>query len=229
MKGKKDKHLILEFTEFNAQRLNPDSARMGISVDNPQLSVNAFDKHEDAIRAGISKINNILNSLSNSSTYRSLKSKLALEKQKIQSMKVQRIIKSNEVNYDVYIAFVIDEEEYYGVIKDILDDKPQVISEVFKDSELIQSKEWVIRTSGLLIKAVKTWLKPEKGLYKFLNEELLCYSEKTGDMLKITKGETIQVIGSNNIKIKIDFKGEICNLVNDNYIYFNWWFEKVNK
>ena len=74
--------LILEFTEFNALRLNPDSAQMSIHVDNPQLSINAFDKHEDSIRAGISKINDIINSISSTSAYRSLKSKLSLEEYK---------------------------------------------------------------------------------------------------------------------------------------------------
>ena len=78
--------LILEFSEFNAQRLNPDSAHMGVSVDNPQLSVNAFDKHEDAIRTGVSRINNILHSLANTSSFRALKSKLGLESQKIENL-----------------------------------------------------------------------------------------------------------------------------------------------
>ena len=87
--------LILEFTEFNAQRLNPDSAQMGVHVDDPQLSINAFDKHEDAIRAGVSRINNILSTLANTSSFRALKSKLGLESQNIESLKVQRIIKND--------------------------------------------------------------------------------------------------------------------------------------
>ena len=89
--------LILEFTEFNAQRLNPDSAQMSIHVDNPQLSIGAFDKHEDAIRTGLTRINNILNTLSNSSTYKSLKSKLSLEEQQITNLKILRIVSNDSV------------------------------------------------------------------------------------------------------------------------------------
>ena len=111
--------LILEFSEFNAQRLNPDSAQMGVSVDNPQLSVNAFDKHEDAIRTGVSRINNILHSLANTSSFRALKSKLGLESQNLEFLKVLRITKTDQVNYTVYVSFVIDGEEYYGYINNI--------------------------------------------------------------------------------------------------------------
>ena len=52
--------LILEFTEFNIQRMNPDSARASIHVDDPQLSIDAFDKHQDGIRQALSRINDIL-------------------------------------------------------------------------------------------------------------------------------------------------------------------------
>jgi hypothetical protein len=103
--NKKNK-LILEFSEFNAMRLNPDSAQPSISVDNRELSTGAFDKHEDAIRAGISRISGILNTLSNTSSFRSLKSKLALEDQKITNLKVLRIFNSDRVNWDFYISFV---------------------------------------------------------------------------------------------------------------------------
>ena len=161
--------LILEFTEFNANRMNPDSAQMAVNVDNPQLSINAFDKHEDGIRAGISRINNILHSLSNTASFRALKSKFSLEQQQIQKLKVLRIVSADNVNYDVYLSFVIDEQEYFGLIENILSSNSTFKSEVFKDFDLVQSKEWVIRTKGLIIKTVKKWLQPEEGKYKLIN------------------------------------------------------------
>ncbi len=220
--------LILEFTEFNAQRLNPDSAQMAVHVDDPQLSINAFDKHEDAIRAGISRINNILHSLANSSSFRSLKSKLSLEAQKIDSLKILRISKVNEINYDAYISFKIDDEEYYGVIHNLTSVNPSFKSEVFKDSHLIQSKEWIIRTKGLIVKTVKQWLKPEVGSYSLINDEVICYSVDTGKMAKITKGSVVEVIRTYDNKILIKYMNEYYTLNNDNFIYFNWWFEKMD-
>lgn len=220
--------LILEFTEFNAQRLNPDSAQMGVSVDDPQLSINAFDKHEDAIRSGVSRINNILQSLANTSSFRALKSKLGLESQKVESLVVQRIVKKDEVNYTIYVSFIIDGEQYYGFVEKILDKDPTFKSEVFKDTDLIQTKEWVIRTKGLIIKTLKKWLRPEEGRYKLLNNEVICYSIETGKMAKINKDSEIEVIRSYDNKILIKYENDFYNLVNDNYIYFNWWFERLN-
>ena len=224
MSGKN--RLILEFSEFNAQRLNPDSAQMAVSVDSPQLSVNAFDKHEDAIRTGVSRINNILHSLANTSSFRALKSKLGLESQNLEFLKVLRITKSDQVNYTVYVSFVIDGEEYYGYINNITSREPSFTSEVFKDTDLIQTKEWVIRTKGLVIKTLKKWLRPEEGLYKLENDSVICYSIDTGKMAKIEKGSDVEVIRSYDNKILIKYENDFYNLVNDNFIYFNWWFEK---
>ncbi len=225
MKDRKSR-LILEFTEFNAQRMNPDTVQPAGQVDNPALSLNAFDKHQDSIRQAMSRINDILFNLSGTNAYRNLRSKLGLESQNIQNMKVLRIVKSNNINYDVYISFIIDEQEYWGVIKNILI-SPEVQSEVFKDQDLFQTKEWIIKTKGLLTKVIKTWLKPEPGKYRLINDDIICYSVDTGKMLKMDKGTEVELIRSFDNKIVVKHEAELYNLVGDNFIYFNWWFEKV--
>ena len=223
---KQKNRLILEFTEFNLQRMNPDSARASIHVDDPQLSINAFDKHQDKIRVAMSRINDILYNLKGTSAYSQLRSRLALEEQDIQSLKILRIIKSNNINYDVYISFVIMDEEYYGVVKNIMN-LPEVKSEAFRDYDLYQSKEWVIKIKGLLVKTIKTWLKPDPGIYKLINDEVICYSVETGKMHKLTKGIEVELVRAHSDKIIIKIGEDYCNLVGDNYIYFNWWFEKI--
>lgn len=223
---KRRNKLILEFTEFDAGRLNPDSAQMAVNVDNPQLSVNAFDRHEDSIRMGISRINNILNTLSNTAAFRSLKSKFALEEQQIKALKVLRIAKADNINYDVYLCFIIDETEYFGVIENILTPDAKFKSEVFKDFDLVQSKEWIIRTKGLIIKTLRKWLQVEQGNYKLVNDEVICYSVDTGKMMRLERGSEVEVVRSFDNKIVIKYKNDYYNLVNDNFIYFNYWFEK---
>lgn len=219
--------LILEFTEFNLQRLNPDSARISTHVDDPQLSINAFDKHQDAIRQAMSRINDILYNLSGTNAYKTLRSKLALEDQNIQKMKILRIIKSDSINYDIYITFVIEDVEYWGVVKNIMNSNPELKSEVFKDYDLYQTKEWVVKIKGLIIKTIKTWLKPEPGTYRLLNDEVICYSVETGKQLRMEKGIEIELVRSHDNKIIIKHESDYYNLVGDNYIYFNWWFEKI--
>lgn len=225
---KKRNRLILEFTEFNLNRMNPDSVNYPTpNVDDPQLSINAFDKHQDAIRMGIARINGILQTLSNSASFRQLKSKLSLEDQNIRSMKVLRIVKSNNIDYDVYISFNVADEEYWGQIENILDKNPTFTSEIFKDYDLVQSKEWVIKLKGLVIKTVKAWLNPEEGNYKLLNDEAFCFSVDTGRLLRLEKNSEIEVIRAFENKVLIKYSNEYYHMVGDNYVYFNWWFEKL--
>ncbi len=223
---RRNKHLILEFTEFNLQRFNPDSARASIHVDDPKLSIDAFDKHQDAIRAAMSRITDILMNVKGTTAYSQLRSKLALENQDIQNLKIQKIIK-NGINYDCYIVVTIDEQEYWGVIEDILGQNTDFTSELFKDVDLYQPIEWTIKIKGLVIKTVKEWLKPEQGTYRLLNDEVICYSQETGKLLKMEQGIEIELVRAYDEKLVIRYESNVYNLVGDNYIYFNWWFEKI--
>lgn len=224
---KRSKHLILEFTEFNAQRFNPDSVQSSVHVDDPKLSTNAFDKHEDLVRQAISQIGQLQGSLMGSAAYRTLKSKLSLEDQEIQELKIIRIVK-NSLQYDIYLSFKIQEEEYWGVIKDILGNS-EFKSEVFKDHDLVQTKEWVIKMKGLIVKIVKKFLKPQFGEFRSLSDEIICYSLVTGKMLKMNKGSEIEVLKSYDNKIIFEYEGDKYALTGDNFIYFNWWFEPINQ
>lgn len=224
---KKRNYLIREFTEFNLQRFNSDSAQASTHVNDPGLSIDAFDRHQDGIRQAMSRINDILMNLKGTSAYSNLRSKLALENQDIQNLKIQKILK-NGIQYDVYIAVTIDGEEYWGVVEDILGLNTEFTSELFKDYDLYQPIEWVIKIKGLVIKTIKEWLKPESGMYRLLNDEVICYSTETGKQLKMSKGIEIELIRSHSNKIIVKYESDYYNLIGDNYIYFNWWFEKIS-
>jgi hypothetical protein len=226
---KKRNKLILEFTEFNMQRLNPDSVQASMHVDDPSLSTNAFDKHQDGIRQAMSRVNDILWNLTGSNAYKNLRGKLALEDQDIKSMKILRILKVNGINYDVYVTFVIGDNEYWGVINGILTADAELESEVFKDYDLYQAKEWIIKIKGLIIKTIKTWMKPEPGKYKLINDEVICFSIETGRQLEMQKGIEIDVVRAYDNRIVIRHESETYNLVGDNFVYFNWWFENIDK
>lgn len=226
---KRKNKLILEFTEFNLQRFGSETGGTGAPmVDNPQLSLDAFDKHQSGIRQAMSRIDDILYNLKGTSAYSSLRSKLALEDQDIQSIKILRIVKSNSVNYDVYLTIRIDDEEYWGQIINITGLAPKFESEVFKDFDLYQPKEWTIKIKGLVIKTIKTWLRPDPGMYQLLNDEVICYSVDTGKQLRMEKGIEVELVRSHDDKIIVRHDGESYNLVGDNFIYFNYWFEKID-
>lgn len=218
--------LILEFTEFNNMRLNPDVGQMAVNVPNPQLSINAFDKHQDVIRQATSKLNGLLQSLSNSTQFNILKSKLSLESQNITSMKVIRILK-NGIKYDVYIEFIIGENSYWGVVEDVLDESPNVKSEAFKDGDLVLTPEWVIKTKGLIVKIIKRWLTPENGKYKLIANDVYCTSVNSGKLLDISKNTEVEVVRSYDNKIVIKHDSDYYELTGDNYVYFNYWFMRI--
>lgn len=218
---------INETSEFNFQRTNPDSGNMAVHVDNPELSTNAFDKHENSIRDATSRLTGLLKTLSNTPQFAILKSRLTLEQQDIKSMRIIRIVSSNSINYDIYVSFTIQEQNYWGVVKNILDDEPSFTSEVFKNTDLVLTKEWVIKIKGLIIKILKRWLTPENGNYKLVNDIAHCISVETGKLLSIENGTEIEVIRSHDNKIVIKYNSQYYNLVNDNYVYFNYWFVKL--
>ncbi len=105
---------------------------------------------------------------------------------------------------------------------------PDLKSEVFKDYDLFQSKEWIIKTKGLIVKTLKEWLKPEPGNYRLVNDEVICYSVETGKQLSMERGLEIELIRAHSDKLVISHESESYNLVGDNYIFFNWWFEKID-
>lgn len=229
--NKRKNKLLLEFSEFSLQRYNSDSRMVSVgTTTDPTLSVNAFDRHEDSIRVGMSRINNLMKSLSNSNAYKSLKQKLTFEKQTPSSIKILRIIPDN-ADYSAYITTVINEMEYDGVIKNILSKNPVFNSNIFNSDALVQSEEWQIRLKGLIVESIKKWLNIEPNKYTLLNDKVDCLNINTGNIKTISKGTTIEVlntsINENKITIKVD--NDVYMLTRDNFIYFNYWFEKSIK
>lgn len=227
-KYKKD-DIIREFSEFNLQKFNSDNTDVSIGLTpDKSLSVNAFDKHEDSIRSGMSRINTIMRSLSNSSAYRNLKSKLTLEKQRPENLKILRILPNN-VDYFVYLTFNIDGNEYNGVIKNILSKKPIFNSNVFQDNNLIQSKEWQIRIEGLIIESFKEFINIEPGKYKIINDKIICNNNNSGSQKILNRDDIIEVIKTNITENKIIIKNnnDLYTLTKNSFIYFNYWFEKL--
>jgi hypothetical protein len=43
------------------------------------------------------------------------------------------------------------------------------------------------------------------------------------------KGIEVELIRAHDSKIIVKCETDYYNLVGDNYIYFNWWFEKVRR
>lgn len=225
---KRSKNLILEFTEFNAMRMGHDAAATAPHVDNPGLSINAFDKHQDRIRGALSQLGTLHKALSGTNGYKNLRAQLGLEEQDLQGLKIIRVVKSNMLQYDVYVLFLIREKEYWGVVKDIFGNTT-FKSEVFNDNSLLQTITWTKRITGLLIKTIKKWFKPQFGSYKLLSDEINCYSSINGKLMILPQDSQIEVLKSYNDRIIFEYENDQYTLTGDNFIYFNWWFEPIKE
>ena len=150
-----------------------------------------------------------------------------MDDQDITSLKVLRIIKSNN-SYDAFISFIVDDYEYFGKITDLIGMDTDLKSEIFKDYDLYQPKEWVIKIKGTIIKYIRNWVKIKPGHYKCLVDSVICNDNLTGERLIIDKNKKIEVEYTSSTKIKIQYKGKKYDITNDGYVYFNYWFEKID-
>lgn len=222
------KHLkkFNELTEFNHAGFNPEgSGVVGYSHD-PQLGMDSYDQHASTVLSATRRLNSILSTLNNSGFIYSVTNDRLINGQEIKDIKIQRMYPNGANNLDVYLTFDILDKEYYGVIKNFDTINPEVRSEVFSEPTLITSREWIIRTKGLLLKCVRLWMEIEKGEYLAM-KDILVTGTLTGNLYTITKGSKIKVLKCYDNKLIIEQKGIECLMDGLNYYYFNWWFEKI--
>lgn len=220
--------LILEFTEFNNMRLGSDSVPQSTHVDNPSLSLGAYNRFTNNVKNSLNKLNDLYKKISMTSTGMHLKKQKPLELTDIKNIVIQRIFPSNDIYFNVYFTFELEDQEYFGVIRNINSSDPILTSEVFKDYNIFGSKEWAIRIKGNLIKVIKQWLTPPKGKYVSL-KEIDAYDKLTGHKMLLPQESIIKVISSDDKYITIEHEDRVYTLRNDNYYYFNYYFKEYKK
>ncbi len=225
---KRKPKLILEFTEFNLQKMNSDSVQASTHVDDQQLSLDAFDKHQDLIRQANARLNSIMGGVMNTNSWAALRKALMSDRQEVSSLKILRILPNNAGDWDVYIEFIIDEKDYWGVIRNITSRDAILTSEVFKDqNNLMITKEWIIRTRGIIQKTIKKFLTPQPGEWRSL-KEIIAVDVNTGEEKILNGGTVIKLERAYDNKIVFSISNKYYQLSGSNWIYFNWWFEKVD-
>lgn len=225
---KRKPNLILEFTEFNHQRMNSDSVQASTHTDDPQLSAGAFDKHQDLIKQANARLNSIMGGVMNTNTWAALRKALMSDRQEITALKILRILPNNAGDWDVYVEFNIDEKDYWGVIRNITTRDATLTSEVFKDmTNLMVSKEWIIRTKGIVQKTIKKFLTPQQGEWRSL-KEIIAVDINTGEEKILNGGTVIKVERAFDNRIVFSISNKYYQLTGANWIYFNWWFERVD-
>jgi hypothetical protein len=219
------RYLITEMTEFNLQRMGTDNTPMAVHVDNPELSADAYDKNIDIKRQANVRLNNILHNVFMSGGDHKTADRRIIEDQEFTNLKVLRMVIDN-VNITIYFSFIIQEKEYFGVIKKFDTENPDFDCECFRDNELYQNKEWQIRIKGLVIKILEQWMAVESGEYKAL-KDVEAYNTERGTLNMIKAGSTIEVLRSSYEDIVISVNNETFTIKGKNYYFFNYYFEPV--
>lgn len=217
-----------ELTEFRLQQFDNPIHPWVNQPNDPNLSFDAYDKHIDSVRMANIRLNQIIASLIQNGQVYNRREDRIIDRQEISNLVIQRMYNNDGNDIDVYIQFEIAEKEYFGVIKNFIFD-PKLNTEAFRDPDLILTKEWVIRTRGLIIKAIKSWLNIEPGTYKAL-KEIYTTCNLTGSLYKIKKNSEIKVLRCFDEKIIADIGNNIQSTIDGkNFYYFNYFFQKIEK
>lgn len=169
--------------------------------------VNALAKHlfPDGIQAYISSINNV-------------------EEIEISKVSILKMIPLNiGIGFNMYIKFNIGEVEIFGKFEKIgIDLKPKFIcSEI--DKLNIEER---IKITGKLWNTILDWFKVKPGIYKCNMKDVMVYTE-LGQLKNINQNNIIEVIFSDQDKIKFKLENITYIIKKPTYYWFNWYFEKI--
>ena len=224
---KNKEYLIREFTEFNFLRMNSDSVPQSTHTDNPSLSLGSYNRFQMNMASTVQNLNHLFKSINTTSRGVNLFKGSTIGMDSIKDIKILRIFERDDIYWDVYISFLIEDKEYYGVIKKINDKNVEFYSEAFKDPMLAISNEWIIRVKGNIIKTIKRWLNPSVGNNFVSLKEINAVDQKTGEIVLIQEDSKIKVVRTMDEEIFIQYEDSNYILKGKNYYFFNYYFERV--
>ena len=153
---------------------------------------------------------------------------------KFTDFKILRININSSLYIDIYISFVFDEEEYFGVYKNFNNiQKEPFKTDLFTDSNYNYiDKEYRLKLDNYFRKVLYKWFKPRKGNYTTL-KDIVC-KDSMGKKITIPNNNIVEIKFSNDDKngdasIDILYKNKLYVLDKNDYYYFNYWFEKIDK
>lgn len=145
----------------------------------------------------------------------------------ITKLSILRIVpNSNAIGLNIYIRFELqingEPNEIWGKFDNVgLDMKPKFMCQELQTLDL----ETTIKITGKLWNIISNWFKAKTGIYKCLAKEVLVYSE-LGQLKKLSEGNVIEVLSSDETKIKVKYDNTVYFIKRPTYYWFNWNFKK---
>lgn len=236
------KEAYSEFNQFSQLNVTPSSlgfAGYGFAIDN-SLSIygqkdspytNQYYRTPMMVNTLLGVIQQVQKDITNN--YGNIKFDYFLEDvEKYSDFKILRININNNLCVDVYISFLLNGEEFFGVFKNFNSINRQLLkTDLFSDYRYRYiDYEYKLKLDNYFKKILEKWFRPSNGVYKCLADEVQCY-DKMGNKFNIKKNTKIEVKSSSgNITdpyVKFFYKNEIYIINGNNYYFFNYWFNKI--
>ena len=251
MKLLKFEEFILENSEFNQYQQGNvgmdafGSGGYGFATD-PGLSIYSDDNrvYQDQYARSAGTTNKLMQmaqgagkNLFNDPRFNRKNDRFLEDSEYFKKLKILRMVQNQNLKLDIYISFEFNEQEFFGVFKNFngLIKPPALTSpELLNNNQYpYMDKEYFLKLNNFLYKKLYNWFKPKPGLYVNLKENNQIIDDM-GRLLFLDKGKIVEVMGfnedeNNDPYITIKMKGQTYYIEKNNYFWFNWRFEEVNK
>lgn len=208
----------------------PQSSNFNHQIDDYSLSSDPSDRLSNNIKSGVFRMTSIMNDLFRNGTIDSGHESDYSDLEKISEFKILRIFKNDIFLLDIYISFIVDEIEYYGVFKNYGGvRKHEFKSEILTSGEY--NKNFLMKLEGILIKAMERFFVPKRGMYTSMGTFIV--EDKFGVKHTIKKGKSVKVEKAVSgldryIHLEVDIDGEMeaFYIKNLDFYFFNYTFRE---
>lgn len=205
------------------------------TVDDHNMSVDGYDRFALSQQGMVKRLNDMMGKMFGQS-FPVMELEVE-ELDKLEHLKILRTVRNDSGNLDIFISFVLDGTEYYGVFWNYGGTMhPEFISEIQKLHGYI-AKDKFARLQGILLRTIEKWFEDLSDSYILNNDQQLAY-DYMGHNYIIKKGTKVLYLDSNldpnhrhiKIRVKVDRKN-----VKDLYIkgldvfFFKYWFEPIDE
>lgn len=148
--------------------------------------------------------------------------------------KILRISPNHSLTLDIYISFTLEDEEFFGVFKKFnWIQKPELLSDLFTDSRFTYiDNRYRLKLSNYFYKVLVKWFIPKLGEYMTLKD--VPVNNEMGEVKQIPKDNKIIVSAHTEDKdgtpyITVVYRDEKYFINKNDYYFFNYWCEKIEK
>lgn len=219
---------VYKFDEYTL--LNENNFSFNNQANDPTLSSDASNRNTMDMKNSVYRLTSLIRTMIDVGAIDMGGNDTFADIDKIEEFKLLRMCKNSQMLLNVYVTFVIEDIEYWGVFEDFGGAYKYIFkSEAHNNPEF--SKNFLMKLEGILMKALTKFYTPKKGMYKTITSVVVQdkYGVKhTLDVNKSVKIENV-ILDNSDSFIQLDAKtgrntNETFYIKGLDYYYFNYRF-----